>query len=373
MANLLVIDDEEPFRSVVALTLRQHGHIVIEASDGDMGVRLAEDHLPDLIICDIFMGHKDGFAVLQALRDNPHTLLIPFIFMTGQGNKRNLRLGMVLGADDFLPKPFSPEELIAAVDARLNKHRAFLQQSETKLATLRDNIGMSLPHEMLTPLQGILGAAEIILTDSERLPPEVVEMAQQIMESGNRLHRTIQHFLIYAQMELLAMNSPKLASFGKSPPLPLARAIRTIATNTARNATRENDLQMRLIEGTVCIAEDLFSNIVGELLNNAFKFSPPGTSVQLVSSIEDSFYRIDIQDAGCGMKPEELAQVGAFMQFQRRLLEQQGSGLGLIIARRLCEFHGGSLGLQSHNNHGTLAIVRLPRAEGAPEEPARKY
>ena len=363
MANILVIDDDRPFLTVIAMALRQHGHTVIEASDGDSGVRLAETHLPDLIICDIFMGRKDGFEVLHALRGNPQTLLIPFIFMTGQGNKKNLRLGMASGADDFLPKPFLPEELIAAVEARLDKNRAFRQQTENKLATLRDSIGMSLPHEMLTPLQGILGAAEIILTDSDQLPVEVVEMAQQIMESGNRLHRTIQHFLIYAQMELLALNSQKLASFGKSPPLPVSRAIRATATTTARAATREGDLQLELVEGTVCIAEDLLANIVGELLNNAFKFSLPGTPVRVVSSREEGFYRIDIRDAGCGMKPEELAQIGAFMQFQRRLLEQQGSGLGLVIARRLCDFHGGSLTLESQADRGTSVIVRLPQAQ----------
>ena len=363
MANILVIDDDKPFLMLIAMALRQHGHTVLEASDGDAGVRLAETHLPDLIICDIFMGGKDGFEVLHALRENPQTLLIPFILMTGQGNKKNLRLGMASGADDFLPKPFLPEELLAAVDARLEKNRAFRQQTEKKLATLRDNIGMSLPHEMLTPLQGILGAAEIILTDSAQLPVEVVEMAQQIMESGNRLHRTIQHFLIYAQMELLALNAQKLASFGKSPPLPVSRPIRAIAVATARAAARENDLHLQLVEGTVCIAEDLLANIVGELLNNAFKFSPPGTPVQLATSLEEGFYRVGIQDAGCGMTPEELAQIGAFMQFQRRLLEQQGSGLGLTIARRLCDFHGGSLTLQSQTNQGTSAIVRLPLAQ----------
>jgi two-component system, sensor histidine kinase and response regulator len=363
MANILVIDDDELFRQLVALTLRQHGHTVIEASDGDSGVDTAEKHLPDLVICDIIMGRKDGYSVLADLRQNSQTILIPFILMTGQGDKQNIRQGMTQGADDFLPKPFTPEELISAVDARLSKHRAFLEQTENKLAHLRDNISISLPHEMLTPLQGILGAAEIILTESERLPGEVVEMAQQIMESGNRLHRTIQHFLIFAQMELLAANPSQLKQFGSSPPLSMAAAIGKIGASTAHSVARENDLQITVVDGEVCIAEDLCSNIIGEILNNAFKFSRPGSVVKLTSVIEGSFYRIDIQDSGFGMNPEELAQVGAFMQFKRRLLEQQGSGLGLIIARRLCEFHGGSLALQSEPDRGTTVTIRLPHTQ----------
>ncbi len=365
MAKVLVIDDDELFRQLVVFTLRQQGHEVMEACDGEEGVQTATKLLPDLIICDIVMGRKDGYSVLADLHNNPQTVLIPFILMTGQGDKLNVRHGMALGADDFLAKPFSPEELVAAVDARLNKHRLFLQQTENKLAHLRDNISISLPHEMLTPLQGILGAAEIILTDSDNLPSEVVEMAQQIMESGNRLHRTIQHFLIFAQMELLAANPDQIKQFGKSPPLSMANAIAKLSLFSAKTVAREADLEINMAEGTVCIGEDLLANILNEILGNAFKFSRPQTPVKITSQIEGSFYRIDVQDAGCGMNPEELAQVGAFMQFKRRLIEQQGSGLGLIIARRLCEFHGGSLELQSEPDQGTLAIIRLARATAA--------
>src|SRR5207245_6100326 len=104
---------------------------------------------------------------LTALRQDPSTAAIPFIFLTGLSDRKQFRQGMGLGADDYLTKPFTVQELMTAVNTRLEKQAAVQRRSEQKLEELRGNIGMALPHELLTPLNGILGVASMMMDEGE--------------------------------------------------------------------------------------------------------------------------------------------------------------------------------------------------------------
>src|SRR5439155_5821050 len=122
----------------------------------------------------------------------------------------------------------------------------------------------------------------------------------------------------------------------------------------------EEDLVLKLCDAAAAISEDYFSKIVDELLENAFKFSTPGSPVQVQSATGNGSFVLHISDHGRGMKVEHLAKIGAYMQFERRIYEQQGSGLGLTIAKRLTELHQGELSIQSELGVGTTVEVRLP-------------
>src|SRR5580765_7897395 len=188
MKKILVIDDEEWLREMVQLALRQRGYDVIEAENGSVGIDKARKELPDLVLCDVNMEKVDGYVTLSALRSEATTASIPFILMTGLADNAGMRHGMELGADDYLPKPFTIDALYAAVDVRLKKAHTIRAEAEKKLADLRDNISLMLPHELRTPLNGILGFGEILASEAETLPPaEVAEMGKLIHDSGKRL------------------------------------------------------------------------------------------------------------------------------------------------------------------------------------------
>src|SRR6266516_470713 len=179
MKRILVIDDEEWLREMVHLALSQKGYEIIEAENGAVGIEVARKELPDLILCDVNMEKMDGYLTLSSLRSEPATASIPFILMTGLADNAGMRHGMELGADDYLPKPFTIDALYAAVEARLKKAQAVRQEAEKKLADLRDSISMALPHELRTPLNGILAYAEILTNSAATLPAgEVAEMGQ---------------------------------------------------------------------------------------------------------------------------------------------------------------------------------------------------
>src|SRR5947209_15819062 len=120
------------------------------------------------------MDKVDGYRTLSSLRNEPATAAIPFILMTGLADHAGMRHGMELGADDYLPKPFTIDALYGAVEARLKKTEAVRQQAEKKLADLRDNISLMLPHELRTPLNGILAYGELLSTEAAAMPASEV-------------------------------------------------------------------------------------------------------------------------------------------------------------------------------------------------------
>jgi len=121
MKRILVIEDEPEMRRNIAALLRYHDYEPIEAANGRTGVALALREKPDLILCDVMMPELDGHGVLQALQQDSHLALIPFIFLTAKGEKDDLRSGMNLGADDYLTKPVANADLVRAIEARLRR------------------------------------------------------------------------------------------------------------------------------------------------------------------------------------------------------------------------------------------------------------
>lgn len=363
MKRILVIDDEESLRDVVRLALGQRGYQVVEAANGAAGVELARAQVPDLILCDVNMERMDGYATLSNLRNDTTTAAIPFILMTGLADHAGMRHGMELGADDYLPKPFTIEALYGAVEARLKKAQAVKDQAEGALEDLRTNISMMLPHELRTPLNGILAYGEMMVADPASLTYEdIAEMGQTICQSGRALERLIETFLRYTQLEMVAADKTRIALLRGKQTLKPVPILEKESRRRAEEAKRAGDLKLLLTDVIVPMSDEYFASIVTELAHNAFKFSPPGTPVAVEFAGTPDAVVLSIKDQGRGLGPDQIGKVGAFMQFDRKTHEQQGLGLGLTIARRIAELHGGSLAIQSEKGVGTTVTVRLPRA-----------
>lgn len=118
MKKILVIEDHALMRRNILTILTMEGYATLSATNGHEGLALARSEAPELILCDVLMPELDGHQVLTALRADPNTAAMPFIFLTAKGGKSDLRAGMNLGADDYLAKPVSRDELVAALDAR---------------------------------------------------------------------------------------------------------------------------------------------------------------------------------------------------------------------------------------------------------------
>jgi CheY-like chemotaxis protein len=189
MHNVLVIDDSEDVRRVVVQTLQHFGFAAREARDGRSGIQMALGDAPDLIICDVRMPDMDGYKTLAAIRDIPAIANIPFIFLTAAMDKSDVRRGMVSGADDYLTKPFTPEELLEAVTTRLARQTELECEFFKRAEKLRKGVDHLLARELTGPLDGILGFTADIMRESGQIPPEkVAERARRINESVVRLN-----------------------------------------------------------------------------------------------------------------------------------------------------------------------------------------
>ena len=136
MVRILVVEDEEKIRLSLIDMLELAEHDVIVANDGDIGLQLAQEKLPDLIISDIMMPNMDGYELFEAIKSDLTTVHIPFIFLTALASYDDVRAGINLGADDYLTKPFNYNQLITAVNVRLNKH-ALEEQARLRLFAQR--------------------------------------------------------------------------------------------------------------------------------------------------------------------------------------------------------------------------------------------
>jgi two-component system, sensor histidine kinase and response regulator len=365
--KILVIEDQDSIRANILELLDAEGYEVMGAENGRVGVQLAREFLPEVIVSDIIMPELDGYGVLQELRQDPPTATIPFIFLTAKADKADLRQGMNLGADDYLVKPFTQRELLEAISARLGKHSQVSAHFEQKLDELRNNITASLPHEFLTPLTVILSASEILALHSDKLTAaEVPEFGERIRTSARRLLRLIRNFLLYSQLELAAFDSTKAEVLRGLRTSDVPTVIADVAVRLARQVDRANDLQLELQAVTVHIEPSHLGKIAEELLDNAFRYSSPGSPVRIQCATEDERVLIlSVMDRGRGMTRAQIAQVGAYMQFEREQYEQQGQGLGLTIAKRLAELHGGELMIESVPGLQTTVRVVLPTQDQA--------
>ena len=362
MKKILIIEDEQSVRANLLERLKIEGFNAIAAENGTIGVQMALTHVPDLIICDVMMPELDGYGVLAALRQNPVTEMIPFIFLTAKSDKADLREGMSLGADDYLTKPFRSKELLKAIATRLEKQAVINKRQAQKLDELRSSIALSLPHELRTPLNGIIGSSELMIAEYDSLSSsEIQEMLLDIRTSGRRLYRLIQNFLLYAELELVATDSERIKLLRTHQTSSIKTIIADQAILQARAANRETDLHLDFLDAGVQISINHLNKLVEELIDNAFKFSCPGTPVTVIGRPENDTFILSVSNQGRGMTQEQIVTVGAYRQFERKLYEQQGSGLGLTIAFRLAELYAGKLTIESIPAQQTTVLVTLPR------------
>ncbi len=361
MKLILVIEDDPAVRGLIVETLRTKGWRVSAAPNGEEGVELALQESPDLILCDIQMPKLDGYGVLDRIRQNSATSGIPFIFLTGLGEKPKVRQAMESGADDYIVKPFTVKELTGAIEARLQKQAAVQETAEKRLNELRENLSFALPHELVTPLNTILGFSALLLDSPQVSREELHEYASHIQRSGERLKELIEKFLFYAQLETMMADPEQRRAFAHRAPHVTEETVYAAARRVANERGRLKDLKLSLASIDHRVSPSHLERIVRELLDNALKFSSGGTPVEVKTLGMDGVLRLEVIDQGRGFSPEQIKNVGANFQFDRKLQEQQGSGLGLSIARRLAQIYEGTLSIESNPGEATVLTVDIPR------------
>jgi two-component system sensor histidine kinase/response regulator len=373
MPRILVIEDSVLTRKEILTILRLRGYDAIGAKGGQDGIELAHRVTPDLILCDVKMPELDGYAALTSLRDDPITAGIPFIFLTGHSDPGAIRQAMNMGADDFLVKPFSEPELLAAINARLKKHEAIKQRyqaeldqaeaarhdAETQLEQLRRAISINVNHELRTSVAGIMQTLDLVL--KARFGGNAQTRQEYIKAALNNTRRV--HGLVEDLIALKDIDQGNINTFRQ--PIDLQFDFqRPVSECLERWEHRHLNVHIDVAPNVVIYApKNWFRHAVSHLVDNACKFSPEGglVAIELTAHGEGGCI-LTVTDQGIGIPPDQREHV-----FERYYQISQGDnrafdglGVGLTIVRAFARGLGGDVIFKETPSGCQVELTILP-------------
>lgn len=368
---VLFVEDNIDFRDSAARFLEIKGFEVMVASDGQEGLEKlnAISRTPDAIVSDISMPKMNGYEFFHAVRQQDRWKSIPFIFLTALDANADFRMGRNIGVDEYLVKPFNPENFAIVLKQRIDRHREIMQIGENQVQATRNMIVKILSHELRTPLTFVTNGFELLADEVRQREGSQTEIdANQfttildIIHNGtNRLNRLAEQMVLLA--ELTSTESGQSWLHMRSQ-FDIAEVITAAIENLAplaqsRNVTVTTQrLPTMLVDGV----HSLLIHAIREPLRNAIQYSHTDGTVTIDCYDEGEYWVITIEDQGRGINPQDLAIIWDLIsQSERDKYEQQGFGLGLPITKKVMELHRGIALIESELNQGTIVRLKLPR------------
>ena len=361
-STILVIDDDESMRDSCTQILTKDGFLAEIAKDGSSGLEKIKETKPDLVLIDLKMPGINGLEVLE--RTNEIDPNIIAVVITGYATVESAVEAMKKGAYDFLPKPFTPDELRIIIKRGLERRKLILEteslRREKKL--MEENFITMVSHQLRSPLVAILQYFEVILGGmAGKVSGKQKEMIQKAQRRLENLMNLINDWLDVARLD----NGQII---NKLKPLSLKKVIKKTLEDM-RPLAKKNDISLELRPSpgnkNVLGDEESLKQVFSNLITNAIRYNKPKGKVIITIKETRDFIAAEIQDTGIGIAEEHLPFI--FDQFYRvRRGESQkikGTGLGLSIAKKIVEAHGGSIQVSSEDGKGSIFTVLLPKAE----------
>lgn len=345
LARILVIEDDEAIRATLIDILELNGYGVIHAVNGAEGLAQARRWLPDAIMTDIAMPGLSGFELIGALRADDQTRRIPVIVISASIDPEKVRQGMNLGADDFINKPFTEDEVLRSLRARLEK-KALLDEL--------DAFAHTVAHDLKNPIAVVSMRAQLLRdmwqsVDDATLLEQVVELEK----GATRLNNIVDELLLLAGIGRQAV-VPK--------PIEMAGVIQE-AIGRVENLVQQSKARIaRPAEWPVAVGHGPWvAEIWTNYLSNAIKYGGTPPEIRLGADVdpERKCVRFWVHDNGPGLTAEQQARL---FQLFSRVTETRvkGHGLGLSIVRRIADKLEGRAGVESQPGTGSRFWFELP-------------
>jgi PAS domain S-box-containing protein len=362
-SNVLVVDDNADMRDYLTRILSEHVHVEA-VGDGVSALSAIQTQQPDLVLTDVMMPGLDGFQLLQALRAEPHTREIPILLLSARAGEEAIVEGLAAGADDYLIKPFSAQELVSRVNAHLQmaQLRGELLDQERTMSRRKDELLSTVSHELNTPLVAILGWTRLLRSS----PPSSLMLAKAL-DTIER-NATLQAKLVQDLLDISRITAGRLRLHSEEVDLRavIESAIATVAQLAAAKGIDLIWQDYLAHQNTVVMGDrDRLQQVFCNLLTNAIKFTPEfgRATVELSTFTEQnaSYAEIQVIDTGIGISAAFLPYV--FDRFRQAdgPTSSKGLGVGLAIAQHLVELHQGTIQAESAGaDQGARFTVRLP-------------
>lgn len=362
--QVLLVEDEAPLRDQIAEMLMLEGFDVIEASDGQEAIHILDSHTPTIILCDVAMPNVDGYGVIEYVRNAEPLAQTPFIFLTARTDRSFVRHGMELGADDYLTKPFTRNELLSAIESRLARAESMTPKEDKSLETAKKQLSHMVAHELRTPLISMTMVQDVISNKLDDLSPSDMRDLLEMMQSGNkRMRHLVEQMVYFTRLNIGLLSEDTLVEHGRLLELDfvIQEAIHQGRSFSYRNQNGKIKRPSSKPYAPIrCLMKPL-SFALAELVANALIYSPENTDIIMQERVADSWVVLNIVDSGPGLTSNRLRKASMpFEQIDRENKEQQGMGMGLPLAIKIIEIHGGKLDIQPTAEGGTKVSIKLP-------------
>jgi signal transduction histidine kinase len=354
--RILWADDNADMRDYVRRLLAGR-YEVLAVPDGLAALAAAQEKSPDLVLTDVMMPGLDGFGLLRALRANPRTRTLPVILLSARAGEESAVEGLDAGADDYLAKPFSAQELLARVRthlelARLRREWANeLEQANKEL----EAFSYSVSHDLRAPLRAIDGFSKLLLEDyGGKLDQKGCHYLEMVRASTQRMSELIDDLLNLSRVSRAVL---------RQEPINLTMLARRVIEEL-QNREGARKIAIQISEGLSARGDASLTAIVLEnLLGNAWKYTGKRTDAHIAFGEESQrdetvFY---IRDNGAGFDMAYAHKLFAPFQRLHRDVEFEGSGIGLAIVQRIIARHGGRIWAEAAVDQGATFYFTLGR------------
>jgi len=364
-ADILVVDDTPANLQLLTGMLKECGYKVRPALSGELALQTARHSPPDLILLDITMPGLSGYDVATQLKQDENLQKIPIIFISALTETLDKVRAFSVGGVDYVTKPFQYEEVAARVEthlkisrlqAQLEKSNQELQASNDelqRLQVLRDNLVHMIIHDMNSPLGGIIGFIGLC-ESSGKLPPDLAGYLGHALKGAHTLADMVRSMLDISKMEAgqlkLHLTACDLSA--------ITREIFDRFESQRRNCRLEIDVPAQLL--VVPADRDLIGRVLQNLVGNALKYAPDGSTVRVVLESTETLARVSVIDAGGGIPPEYHGRIFEKFGQVRKDGPRVGTGLGLTFCKLAVEAHGGRIGVKSEVGKGSTFWFEIP-------------
>ena len=257
------------------------------------------------------------------------------------------------------------EQVIASRTKKLVEDQQVLGE---RIEKMKASLSMALPHEFRTPINQIHGFANYLVQHFSNQKGEdfedIIEIVNDIKDSATRLKFSFENYLFYANLFIISANLEDIIQLQKNVTYYADSLIFEYVMLVAHKYNRADDTEINALEAKLAIGEEHLMKLLQEIADNCFKYSEPGTKVMVSTNIEKNMYYITFEDAGIGLKTDDIGHIDAYMQFERKHNEQQGLGLGLSIVRKILDIYHGDIQFKSEPERFTKVLVSIPIAIG---------
>jgi two-component system, sensor histidine kinase and response regulator len=366
--NILVVEDDEDLVHMLTYNLSKRGYQTTEALDGMCACRMIEAAKPDLILLDILLPGLDGWQICKIIRNHHQEGIseIPIIMLTALGSNEDKLKGIEIGADDYIPKPFSIKEVMCKVDRlilREMKNRSLKAKIEKLVAmeNRRTDFQNMLFHELKNQL-AIIGGYSMRIAENRALTPEKYQhCAGVISECSSSLDALTQEVLLLLRLESGDLSLPLEE-------VSVEKSVQKTISGLSKHA-EDKGIHIRFeCTGNVAhipLNATAIKFALGNIIENAIKYSPEQSVITVRTELKDAKgIVIEVEDRGQGIPEEEREKIfDRFYRGDNVKDNTKGMGLGLYISKTLIELMGGAIQVRSGEKSGTCFTVSLPLAQ----------